>query len=545
MTIASETARNDYTGNGAVDTYTYGFKIFADSQLLVTQRDDATPPVETTLVLDTDYTVTGAGDTAGGTIVLTAGNLTTNYLLAIRRNVTLTQETDIRNQGSFFAETHEDEFDLLTMADQQQQIALDRSLTLPETGTGISTELPIPEALKGFRWNAAGTALEAFDGADFSAVSTFGPEFVFSSSNLSLAIPNLQGVAGGTVDVITTTVSPAPASLTNNLTMMIEAAGANATTTPSFNPNGLGAKTIVKGSDAALVPGDIVGVNFRMHLVFDAGLDKWVLLNPGDIPSKIGIRDGVYDFAADTGVADAYLVALDPPVTVYTQGMEFRCLITNANLTTTPTINVNGLAVRTIARADGSALLAGDLPAGYIASFIYDTVSPFFHLQNPALQKNSSLEAGATVQIVHSADGELATGTTASVGDDSIPQNTEGDEYMTLAITPTDASNRLLIEVLAHCASSAATTGLMIVQLHQDAIANALAVADETFTSVANSHQNMKLVHEMPAGTVSATTFKVRIGTDAGGTLTFNGDNGGRFYGGKMASYMRITEIKV
>ena len=57
---------------------------------------------------------------------------------------------------------------------------------------------------------------------------------------------------------------------------------------------------------------------------------------------------------------------------------------------------------------------------------------------------------GKVVQVVHVQDGASATGTTTHPIDDTIPQNTEGDEYLTLAITPTNASNKLLIEVSIH-----------------------------------------------------------------------------------------------
>ena len=59
MTVSSDPFRNDYIGTGSVDTYSYGFRIFAESDLVVTQVD--TSGIETTLVLNTDYTVTGVG----------------------------------------------------------------------------------------------------------------------------------------------------------------------------------------------------------------------------------------------------------------------------------------------------------------------------------------------------------------------------------------------------------------------------------------------------------------------------------------------------
>lgn len=99
----------------------------------------------------------------------------------------------------------------------------------------------------------------------------------------AVSIQNQQYIAaaaGGTVDVITASVTPTPAALVNNLKVSIEAAGANTSTAPTFNLNGLGAKTIVKGSNQALVAGDISGANARIDLIYDLSLTKWVLINP-------------------------------------------------------------------------------------------------------------------------------------------------------------------------------------------------------------------------------------------------------------------------
>lgn len=140
MSLSSATNRNDYTGNGSVDTYSYTFKVFSEDHLVVTVRD--TSDVETTLTKTTHYTVSGVGSTNGGSIALVAGafdwlnvgnDLKSGYKLTIRRVVPLTQETDIRNAGTFYPATHEDQFDKQVMISQQQQDDLDRSVTLPET----------------------------------------------------------------------------------------------------------------------------------------------------------------------------------------------------------------------------------------------------------------------------------------------------------------------------------------------------------------------------------------------------------------------------
>lgn len=151
---------------------------------------------------------------------------------------------------------------------------------------------------------------------------------------------------------------------------------------------------------------------------------------------------------------------------------------------------------------------------------------------------------GMAVQVVNTQTGAVATGTTQIPGDDTIPQNTEGDEYMTLAITPTNVNNKLLIEVIWN-GSHSGTSSNFIMGLFQDTTANALAVSYAAKDSVASGSGNMSLRHYMTAGTISATTFKVRVGTNVAGTTTFNGTAGGRIFGGVIASSITITEILV
>lgn len=131
MTVASSSNKIQYSGNGSQTAFPYAFRIFADANLVVTRAVTATG-VETTLVLNTDYTVSGAGSYNGGTVT-TAVAPATGTTLTIRRVLATTQGVDLRNQGAFFAETHETVFDRLTMIDQQQQEEIDRSLKLAES----------------------------------------------------------------------------------------------------------------------------------------------------------------------------------------------------------------------------------------------------------------------------------------------------------------------------------------------------------------------------------------------------------------------------
>lgn len=116
MTVSTVVDHNDYTGNGVTTSFPYTFRIFKKTDLAVSVVDLSENI--TVLALDTDYTVTNAGGYNGGNVVLTAP-LATGWQISIAREIEPTQETDLRNQGKFFAEVHEDAFDKLTMLIQQ------------------------------------------------------------------------------------------------------------------------------------------------------------------------------------------------------------------------------------------------------------------------------------------------------------------------------------------------------------------------------------------------------------------------------------------
>jgi hypothetical protein len=159
-----------------------------------------------------------------------------------------------------------------------------------------------------------------------------------------------------------------------------------------------------------------------------------------------------------------------------------------------------------------------------------------------ALTNPLPVASGGSVikQIVNTQTGAVATGTTTVPLDDSIPQKTEGNEFMTLAITPTSATNKLKIEVVAILEYSA--DAVVAVLLFQDSTANALASDMVWNLGTGTRNISVSFTHYMAAGTTSATTFKVRAGGDNAGTMTFNGRGGGRMYGGTLASSITITE---
>lgn len=199
---------------------------------------------------------------------------------------------------------------------------------------------------------------------------------------------------------------------------------------------------------------------------------------------------------------------------------------------------------RKVTRAHMELATQGDVlvygASGAPQSLVAGTAGQFLKTQGAG--SNPAWATPAAVQVVSTETGAVATGTTTIPNDDTIPQNTEGDEYMTRAITPTNAANKLKIDVVWNGASSASGGGYITVALFQDSTADALA-AVMMLVPGTSVPQTITFSHVMVAGTASATTFKIRAGAHAAATTTFNGYGGARKLGGVIASSIVITEI--
>ena len=160
----------------------------------------------------------------------------------------------------------------------------------------------------------------------------------------------------------------------------------------------------------------------------------------------------------------------------------------------------------------------------------------------PKTEGGSGLTAyKAVIQYVTTQDGEQNSGTGVIPIDDTIPQITEGNEFITVTITPESASNKLIIE--GRCQISCSASNTVVSALFQDSTADALAAVYDRVTAVADGNVSMYIRHEMTAGTTSATTFKIRVGLAAAGTTYFNGYTS-RVLGGVCNSFLTVTEIE-
>lgn len=131
MTVQTNTNVASFNGNGVTQIFPIAFKFNSDTDLVVLLVDDATGTISQ-LTLNSDYTVSGEGDEDGGLINVVVAPAS-GKRLKVTRLVDILQLTDLRNQGKFFAEVHEDALDLLTMIAQQHDTGIRSALRVAES----------------------------------------------------------------------------------------------------------------------------------------------------------------------------------------------------------------------------------------------------------------------------------------------------------------------------------------------------------------------------------------------------------------------------
>lgn len=157
--------------------------------------------------------------------------------------------------------------------------------------------------------------------------------------------------------------------------------------------------------------------------------------------------------------------------------------------------------------------------------------------------KRATITAGKLLQHVYASTSARTAAGTQIPNDDTIPQNTEGTEVLTASITPASSANLLMIEATFNIKSENVSGDLHTLALFQDSTAGALAATGVWVSQ--NEVQTITLCHRMVAGTTSATTFKLRIGSNSARNWAINSQSGSatRAYGGVAVSSMTISEI--
>lgn len=291
MTVnASAGYRKDYTGNGSTTLFPVPF-YFLDASHLQVILTDLTTLTVSDLVLNSDYTVAGAGVSSGGSVT-TATVYSSNYRITILRNVPLEQQTHYVEGDPFPAESHEEALDKLTMIVQQQAEALNRAVT-GNAGSPVSYALPAPQAGYALGWDAAGQAIvncpntAADQTALIQSIQQQQTALIQSSQQKQTYT---AFTTGGTAPAFTLTPSPAITSYAEPLEFEVKFNADGTIGSNTLNISGLGAlnlkQYVVTG---AKIPADVRrGCIYRVR--YD-GTDL-VVLNPLVAVGSLGPQSG-------------------------------------------------------------------------------------------------------------------------------------------------------------------------------------------------------------------------------------------------------------
>ena len=161
MTTSTYTP-DQLTASGATDTYTYTFEI-------PTQNDIDVYLAGVLQTITTHYTVTGAGNDAGGTVVFVS-TPALNTAITFKRSVSGVRSSDFQQSGDFKAETINDELDRLTMRDQEMDEVFGRAIKFSATSTTSDVDIASLTSEAVLQVNTAGDAI--IMGPDISTINS-------------------------------------------------------------------------------------------------------------------------------------------------------------------------------------------------------------------------------------------------------------------------------------------------------------------------------------------------------------------------------------
>lgn len=189
MTVNTSTSTASYIGNGVTVGFPVPFYWLVDTDIKVSQKSTATGVV-TVLTLNSDYTLTGAGDEDGGSMTLAIAPPAGDSLY-VERSVTIVQQTAYPTNGPFPASSHERALDRLTMIAQEQKST--QALALIRDPLGSTYDLGANTLING------GTAINANDVPNLVQVQGLivgGAAPALAGSNGSALVGFLQSGTG-------------------------------------------------------------------------------------------------------------------------------------------------------------------------------------------------------------------------------------------------------------------------------------------------------------------------------------------------------------
>ena len=210
MTVPSQSPVSNHVGNGVTTTFPYEFKLLNEDDIKVSINGI----VKT---INVDYTVTGVGVEAGGSVVFSVAPAAL-AAIALVRKVAINRLTDYQYAGDFESETVNKDFDRVVMMVQDNDLVLESTIRFPE-GDAESGVLPAAadRALKGFAFDADGKPfLTAASGNADVLAAALGSSAAATLGGGLVGFDPARAYAAGTVgDGIKDAISDAAAAQSN------------------------------------------------------------------------------------------------------------------------------------------------------------------------------------------------------------------------------------------------------------------------------------------------------------------------------------------
>lgn len=127
--------------------------------------------------------------------------------------------------------------------------------------------------------------------------------------------------------------------------------------------------------------------------------------------------------------------------------------------------------------------------------------------------------------------------------DDTQPQSSEGTQFLSQVITPTTTGNKIRVRAVVPFGASA--TGTVCLALFEPNVIHATNAIAVSFTRITGGvGATLSLQFQYTTASVSALSFRLRIGNSSAGNLYLNSGNAsGREYGGASLASMTVEEI--
>jgi uncharacterized protein YjbI with pentapeptide repeats len=575
MAISTTGSQALYSGtNVANQVCPFPYVFFTNSDLVVETLSSTN--VLTTLVLGTNYSVSGANSAIGGSVTIFLPVPTTTKI-SITRNLPETQLVSFTTGDRFPASIMERALDRLTMLVQEVMRGVTKSLRMADVGANQPPLLPIASSV--LTTNSANeikfTSSASATGASpyFLVANTAGgtPQFV--------PLPTITDTRIGTGAVTTTKIADAnvtTAKIADANVTTTKIADANVTTAKIADNAVTGAKiadanvTTAKIADANVTPAKIGGnpATDQYILGSSAGIVSWQL------PSTTTLQDGAVttaklatDAVTTTKIADANVTTAkiaDANVTTakIADANVTTAKIADANVTTAKIADANVTTakiadnavtgakiadanVTTAKIADANVTTAKIADANVTTAKIADNAVTGAKIADSAITFRE-LATGTPIQLQTSLiSGRVATNlqlVSAANGYSVAPLATTGLQIVSLSFTKKISSSKLLIRFQGNfsaapvmhfgCALFAGTTLLCSVRAYAPVAAAQVVVPLEFwYTTTA-----------MTAVAYTIRIYKLNEAITAN-YLRLNGYTSNEF-GNTLKSSISITEIK-